>query len=81
MGFDDCLYFNAYKGPTAVSFQFSRIGNDPGAAQLLRDLDEDPDLGEYIDVLPVEFNLKKQLEDKWFVVCRNQLSSKLINLK
>ena len=64
-----CSYFNAHNGFVAVTFQFSRIGNDPGAAQLLIDLDDDPDLGEYIDVLPVEFDLERQLEDKWFVVC------------
>ena len=75
------FYSNAYNWFTAVSFQFSRIGNDPGATQLLIDLDDDPDLGEFIDVLPVEFDLKSQLEDKWFVVCHNRLSSKLIDLK
>ena len=64
-----CSYFNAHNGFAAVTFQLSRIGNDPGAAQLLIDLDEDPDLGEYLDVLPVEFDLERQLEDKWFVVC------------
>ncbi|PUU79846.1 hypothetical protein B9Z19DRAFT_1045931 [Tuber borchii] len=58
----------AGKGFDAVSFQFSRIGNDPGAAQLLIDLDEDTDLGEFIDVLPVEFDLERQLQDKWFVL-------------
>ncbi|PUU79850.1 hypothetical protein B9Z19DRAFT_977566 [Tuber borchii] len=58
----------AGKGFDAVSFQFSRIGNDSGAAQLLIDLDDDPDLGEYIDILPVEFDLERQLEDKWFVL-------------
>ncbi|PUU79847.1 hypothetical protein B9Z19DRAFT_1022673 [Tuber borchii] len=59
----------AGKGFEAVTFQFSRIGDDPGAAQLLIDLDQDPDLGDYIDVLPVEFDLKHQLEeDKWFVL-------------
>ena len=49
MGFDNCLYFNTYELPTAVTFQFSRIGNDPGVAQLLIDLDSDPDLREFID--------------------------------
>ncbi|PUU72532.1 hypothetical protein B9Z19DRAFT_1137337 [Tuber borchii] len=57
----------AGKGRDAVSFQFSLIGDDPGAAQLL--IDQDPGLGEYIDVFPVEFDLKHQLEeDKWFVL-------------
>ena len=72
------FYSSTYNGFTAVSFQFSRIGHDPGAAQLLIDLDEDPDLGEYIDVFPVEFDLERQLEDKWFVVCHNQLFKLLI---
>ena len=70
-GFDDILLPNTYNGLVAVTFQFSRIGNDSGAAQLLIDLDEDPDLGDYIDILPVEFDLERQLEDKWFVVCHN----------
>ncbi|PUU80840.1 hypothetical protein B9Z19DRAFT_1078446 [Tuber borchii] len=57
----------AGKGRDAVTFQFSRIGNDPGAAKLLTNLDEDPDLGEYIDVLPVEFDLECLLEDKCYL--------------
>ena len=67
------FYSNTYNGFTAVTFQFSRIGNDPGATKLLIDLAEDQDLGEYIDVLPIEFDLERQLEDKWFVVCHNQI--------
>ncbi|PUU80825.1 hypothetical protein B9Z19DRAFT_682455 [Tuber borchii] len=51
-----------------VLFQFTRVGKDPGAARLLRDLDKDPDLGEYIGVLPVEFNLENQLADKWVIL-------------
>ena len=70
---------NTHNGFTAVSFQFSLIGNDPDAAKLLEDLDQDPDIGEYIDMLPVEFDLERQLEDKWFVVCHNLHFSKLIN--
>ncbi|RPB03047.1 hypothetical protein L873DRAFT_1841382 [Choiromyces venosus 120613-1] len=59
----------AKKGIDAVTFQFSRIGNDPGATQLLKELDQDADLGDFIDVLPVECDLKRQLEgDKWFVL-------------
>ena len=72
------IYLNAYNGLTAVTFQFSRIGNDPGAARLFVHLDEDPDLGEYIDILPVEFDLEHQLRDKWWVVCHNQLFKLLI---
>jgi len=73
MGFGDYLYFNTYKVPTAVRFQFSRIGNDPGAAELLEDLGQDEELGEFIDVFPVEFDREGLLEDKWFVVCYNLL--------
>ena len=73
------FYSNTYNGFTAVSFQFSRIGNDPGAEQLLNDLDDDKELGEFIDVLPVEFDPEIKLVDKWFVVCHNRLSSELIN--
>lgn len=62
---------NTYNGFTAVSFQFSRIGNDSGAEQLLIDLDDDTDLGNYIDVLPVKFDLEDQLKDKWWMVCHN----------
>ena len=75
VGFYDNLYFNTHKVPTAVAFQFSRIGSDPGALQLLIDLDRDSDLGEFIDVLPVEFNpsLDSDEDDKWWVVCHNLL--------
>jgi len=58
----------AGKGLEAVTFQFSRIGSDPGAAQLLKSLDQDPVIGGYIDVLPVEFDLEHQMKDKWFVL-------------
>ena len=75
------FYSNTYNEFTAVTFQFSRIGNDPGAAKLLEDLDKDRDLRESIDVLPVEFDLKCLLATKWFVVCHNQLFSKLIEFK
>ncbi|PUU80835.1 hypothetical protein B9Z19DRAFT_1020740 [Tuber borchii] len=68
----------AGKERDAVSFQFSRIGDDPGAAELLMDLEKDPYLGKYIDVFPVEFSLERQLEDKWFVVCHIQLFKLLI---
>ena len=67
------FYSNTHNGFAAVRFQFSRIGNDPGAAQLLTDLDQDPDIGEYIDVLPVELDLEGQLANKWSVVCYNWL--------
>ena len=73
------FYTNADNGFTAVSFQFSLIGNDPGAAKLLEDLGQDRDLREFIDAFPVEFDLERQPTDKWFVVCHNMLFSKLIN--
>lgn len=66
---------------TAVRFQFSRIGNGPGAAQLLIDLDEDRGIREYIDVLPVEFDLERLLADKWFIVYHTQHFSKPRDLK
>ena len=77
------VYFcsNTYNRFTAVSFQFSLIGNNPSAAKLLEDLDDDPDLGEFIDVLPVEFDLGRQLQDKWFVVCHIPLFARLTDLK
>ena len=75
------LCYNTYHGSVAVSFQFSRIGNNPDAAMLFEDLDDDPDLGEYIDTLQIEFDLERQLEDKWFVVCPNRLFSKPVGLK
>ena len=73
------FYSNTYNEFTAVRFQLSRIGNDPGAVKLLEDLDQDPDLGEYIDVLPVEFYLESLFADKWSVVCHIWLFSRLIN--
>ncbi|PUU80831.1 hypothetical protein B9Z19DRAFT_1106808 [Tuber borchii] len=69
----------AGKGFDAVKFQFSRIGNDPGAAKLLEDLGEDRDIGEYVDVLPVEFYLERQLEDKWFILPKILLGAILPN--
>jgi len=56
------------KGFDAVTFQFSRIGNDSGAAKLLEDLDQDPDVGKYIDVLPVGFDPEGEFPEKWFVL-------------
>ena len=73
------LCSNTYNVPTAVSFQFSLIGNDPRAAKLLEELDQDPDIGEHNDILPVEFDLEHQMEDKWFVVCHVLFFRRLIN--
>ena len=75
------FYSNTYNGFTAVAFQLSCIGNDPGAARLLIELDQDPDVGEYIDAFLVGSDFERHLEDKWFVVCYNQHFSKLIDMK
>ena len=66
------VYFrsNTYNRFTAVPFQFSIIGSDPGAARLLEELDQDPDIGGYIDMLLFDFDFEHQMEDKWFVGCR-----------
>lgn len=39
-------------GSQAVAFQFIRIGRDPDAIKLLRDLDDHPKVGKHIDCLP-----------------------------
>jgi len=77
------VYFcsSTYIRFTAVSFQFSLIGNDYDGAMLLEDLDEDREIGECIDVSPAEFGPKGELPEKWFVVCDNLLFSKYIGLK
>jgi len=75
------FYSNTYNGSTAVLFQFSRIGSDPGAAMLLHNLGQDPGIGEFIDVLPVKFDPKGEFPEKWFVVCHYLLFSKLLELK
>lgn len=67
-GCEDILLSNTYNGFTAVAFQFSRIGNDSGAAKLLQDLDRDETLRKLIDVLPVEFDPECLLAEKWFYV-------------
>jgi len=71
------FYSNTYTGFTAVAFQFSCIGNDPRAAQLLTDLDQDPHVREYIDVFLVGSDLERQFADKWSIVCYNPPFSKL----
>lgn len=35
----------------AVAFQFARVGNDQGAAALLETLDNDENIGNYVDCL------------------------------
>jgi hypothetical protein len=34
-----------------VAYQFATVGNNPGARQLVQDLDDDSELGEYIDCM------------------------------
>jgi len=80
-GCEDIPSPNTYNGFAAVTFQFSRIGNDPGAAQLLEDLDQDQEIGNCIDVLPVEFDPQGEFPEKWFVVCHKRLFSGLTGLK
>ncbi|KAG0641323.1 hypothetical protein HOY80DRAFT_919114 [Tuber brumale] len=61
----------AGKGPGAVRFQFSSFGIDPGAAQLLTELGQDPDLREHVDVLQFGTDFEQRLAaDKWFVLPR-----------
>ena len=69
------FYYNTYDEFTAVSFQFSLIGNDIGAQMVLEGLysNHDLDIGKYIDVLHVDRHFEPQLVDKWFVVCHTQL--------
>ena len=74
-----CFCSNTYGGSTVVAFQFSRIGNDLGGARLLEELDEDPYVGDCIDVFQVEFDLKIQMKDKWFMVCQSLLLSEVID--
>lgn len=40
------------KYPSAVAFQFAKVGNDKGAERLLRDLDNDEHVGNYVDRFP-----------------------------
>lgn len=35
----------------AVAYQFATIGNDTGARKLVQDLDDDTQLGDYIDCM------------------------------
>ncbi|KAG0128936.1 hypothetical protein HOY82DRAFT_506254 [Tuber indicum] len=68
------------KGFEAVTFQFSRIGNNPGAAQLLVELDQDPDIEEYINVFPIDCDFEHQLgKNKWFVLPKVLLGAILPN--
>lgn len=73
------FYSDTYNGLTAVSFQFSRIGDDGGAYQLLKDLDDDPNIGENIEVFDVKLDKNGQL-DVWLAVC-HYLLFKPIDLK
>jgi len=58
-------------GPEAVAYQFATVGNNPGARKLVQDLDDDKDLGKYIDCM-----VDKTLEDiqveetKWYTLAK-----------
>jgi len=39
------------QGPEAVAYQFATIGNDKGARDLIKQLDDDIQLGDYIDCM------------------------------
>jgi hypothetical protein len=64
------------QGEEAVAYQFIRIGDDPEAIKLLRDLDDHQKLGRYIDCLPEDIHLedisepKKWDEIKWNVMAK-----------
>jgi len=64
------------QGEEAVAFQFIRIGDDPDAIKLLRDLDDHPRLGKHIDCLPEDIHLedisdpKKWAGIKWNVMAK-----------
>lgn len=45
-------YINYFGIFPAVAFQFSRVGDDDGALELLKRLDNDQEIGMYIDCLP-----------------------------
>ncbi|KAI5852393.1 hypothetical protein BZA05DRAFT_452635 [Tricharina praecox] len=57
------------KGPQAVAYQFAMIGTDTKAIELLKNLDDDKELGEYIDCMP-SGSLDKMQEpaDKWNIL-------------
>jgi len=79
-----CFYSNTYNGFTAVAFQFSCIGNSPGATQLLTELNridpnQDPKIRECVDGFLVGSDLESQLADKWFMVCHYRLFPELVN--
>ncbi|CCX15012.1 Similar to hypothetical protein [Tuber melanosporum Mel28]; acc. no. XP_002835368 [Pyronema omphalodes CBS 100304] len=55
-------------GAHAVAFQFARVGDDAGAEKLLRGLDDDKDIGKYVDTLPVGIDHMSNEEFKWPMV-------------
>jgi len=64
--FDDILLLTP---GSAVAFRFSCIGNDPGAAQLLIDLEQDPHIGEHTNAFFVRPDFGRHFADKWPMVC------------
>ncbi|CUS12905.1 unnamed protein product [Tuber aestivum] len=57
------FYSCTYKRLPAVTFQFSLIGNNPGATQLWKELYNDREFGTYTNVLPLGWDLECQLEE------------------
>ncbi|KAF8248703.1 hypothetical protein K440DRAFT_599899 [Wilcoxina mikolae CBS 423.85] len=55
-----------------IAFYFAHIGNDPGAKKLIRDLDNDPTLGQWIDCFPVESRIEsvENPKKKWNVLSK-----------
>jgi len=61
------------KGPHSVAFQFSRVGDDKGALGLLQRLDDDKEVGMYVDCLPVTNRLediKEKPDKKWILMSK-----------
>ncbi|KAL0639094.1 hypothetical protein Q9L58_001777 [Maublancomyces gigas] len=61
------------KGPNSVAFQFSRVGDDDGAMELLKKLDDDKEVGIYVDCLPMTNRLEdlgEKPERKWVLMSK-----------
>ncbi|KAF8245514.1 hypothetical protein K440DRAFT_646215 [Wilcoxina mikolae CBS 423.85] len=69
-----CARDKLHADSTALGFQFARVGNDEGAKRLLDMLDLDPEIGGYVDCLPM--GIEEIEKDKW-IVWGNQDSSRV----
>lgn len=56
------------EGPEAVAYQFATIGNDKGARDLVQKLDDDPQLGDYIDCMLNETLDNIGTEQMWTIL-------------